>query len=175
MKDTKYIHSGGLAFSEEKDMKRLSHYAKKGWILEGFAPFGYRLKKGKPQNLIYNLDYQKEADEEYFSFFKAGNWTYVCSAGNEIHVFSAPEGTEPIYSDRATYIDKYEREMRQMGKYALPLLIVTVIFFLLSLIDFSPIAGKICLVLGTVTLIALVFPGLPYLSYKFKLYRLSKQ
>ena len=30
----KYVTSDGLAFSEEKDMKKLSELAKEGWILD---------------------------------------------------------------------------------------------------------------------------------------------
>ncbi|MDI3411344.1 hypothetical protein QKW52_18370 [Bacillus sonorensis] len=45
MKQRKYIMSDGLAFSEEKDMKKLSDMASKGWVLDSFAFMGYRLKK----------------------------------------------------------------------------------------------------------------------------------
>src|SRR5699024_1009621 len=82
MKQKKYVSSGGLAFSEEKDMKKLSKYAKKGWILEGFAPFGYRLQKGEPATIQYSLDYQMDADEDYFAYFEAAGWSHVCSSGN---------------------------------------------------------------------------------------------
>jgi len=178
MKETKYVMSGGLAFTEEKDMKKLSNYAKKGWILEGFAPLGFILRKGEPQNIVYSLDYQKDADEEYFSFFEVAMWTRVCSAGNEIHVFSASEGTKPIYSDKETIIEKYEREKRQMGKYSLPLLIVTVMSFLLRIISgygwLPEIAGNISLFLGEVFLIILIFPGMPYIAYRFKLNKIRK-
>ncbi|HZG73628.1 MAG TPA: DUF2812 domain-containing protein, partial [Chondromyces sp.] len=104
MRTIKYVSNNGLAFTEEKEMKKLADYAKQGWILEGFAGLGYKLKKSEPQNIVYSLDYQQEADQEYFSYFETAGWSHVCSAGKEIHIFSAPAGTEPIYSDRETTI-----------------------------------------------------------------------
>ncbi|EDS77184.1 conserved hypothetical protein [Clostridium botulinum C str. Eklund] len=42
----KYVMIGGLAFSEEDDMSKLSSYAKEGWILEKIVlGFFYKLKK----------------------------------------------------------------------------------------------------------------------------------
>lgn len=88
MRKTKYVASGGLAFTEKMDMKKLSAYASKGWILNGFALLGFSLKKGEPQNIVYSLDYQKDADKEYFAIFEEAGWKHVCSAENEFHVFS---------------------------------------------------------------------------------------
>lgn len=36
MKQTKYMMSGGLAFSEEKDMEKLRRYSLKGWHVRDF-------------------------------------------------------------------------------------------------------------------------------------------
>lgn len=174
MKKVKYVSNNGLAFYEESEMKKLSDYAKKGWILERFAGLGYRLRKGEPQDIVYSLDYQKGADEEYFAIFEAAGWSYVCSEGNEMHIFSAPKGTKPIYTDRLTTVEKYERAKVQMGKAALPLLIATIVFWLLSGSNGGSI-GIFFQVLGLMSLIILVFPGLPYLSYQYKLFKLRKQ
>ena len=179
MKKVKYIPSGGLAFYEEKEMKKLSKYAKEGWMLEKFAGLGYMLRKGESKNIEYSLDYQKEADEEYFAFFEAAGWSHVCSVGNEIHIFSAPTGTKPIYSDKPTTVEKYEREKKQMGKAALPFFISTVVFWLLSFVSswgwVPESIGFIFWALGMISLIILIFPGLPYLSYQFRLWKLRKE
>jgi hypothetical protein len=174
MKKTKYVANDGLAFFEEKEMKKLADYAKKGWILEKFAVLGYHLRKGEPQDIVYSLDYQKEADEEYFAFFEAAGWSHVCSYGDEIHIFRAPEGTKPIYTDRPTTVEKYERAKVQMGKAALPLFIATILFWVLSSIVPERL-GSFFGLLGLISLIILVFPGLPYLSYQYKLFKLRKQ
>ncbi|CAH0346575.1 DUF2812 domain-containing protein [Bacillus sp. CECT 9360] len=178
MLKTKYIMSDGLAFSEEKDMQRLSRYAKKGWILEGFAGLGFKLRKEEPKYLDYSLDYLKEADEEYFQYFEAAGWSHVCSSGNEIHVFCAPIGTKPIYSDKETIIEKYQRQKKQMGKYALPFLISWVVFFVLSVLSqnsiLSETIGNVSEFFGLIAFIILIFPGLPYIAYHFRLKKLRK-
>lgn len=178
MKKTKYVPSGGLAFFEEKEMKKLAQYAKEGWVLEGFAMLGYKLRREEPRDIQYSLDYQKETDNEYFTYFKDAGWSHVCSAGDEIHIFNAPIGTKPIYSDKTTTIEKYEREKKQMGKYAMPFFIATVLFMFLRLMSsygwLSETAGNITMILGLISLIILIFPGLPYISYRFKLNKLRK-
>ncbi|MCM3767045.1 DUF2812 domain-containing protein [Neobacillus niacini] len=176
MKKVKYVPSGGLAFYEEKEMLKLGKYAKEGWILEKFAGLGYSLRKGEPQDIQYSLDYQKDADEEYFAIFEAAGWSHVCSEGNEIHIFSAPTGTKPIYTDKPTIVEKYEREKKQMGKTALPFFISTVVFWLLSFLTNWGMVPKILFqVMGLISLVILVFPGLPYLSYQYKLLKLRKE
>ena len=179
MKTKKYVMSDGLAFSEEKDMEKLSALAKEGWILDKFAPFGYWLKKGEPKQIIYGVDDQLKADEDYFSYFEAAGWTHICSAGNQIHIFCAPEGTKPLYTDQSSLLERYKREKRQMGRCALPLFILTLVFYLIGIIglqDWLPeIIGTVSMFLGCLTLILLVFPGLPYLSYKNKISRLQRR
>ncbi|MPN33983.1 hypothetical protein SDC9_181475 [bioreactor metagenome] len=44
-------------------MEKLKKYASQGWILEGIiGGFFYKLKNDKPQDIIYSLDYQTEAN-----------------------------------------------------------------------------------------------------------------
>jgi len=53
---SKYVMISGLAFSEEGDMEKLKNYASQGWILEDIVGgFFYKLRKDKPQNIVYNL------------------------------------------------------------------------------------------------------------------------
>lgn len=131
-KDAKYVSSGGLAFTEHKDMKKLSRWAAKGWHLESFALFGYRLRKGDPKQVTYCVDYNDvKADdmEEYEELFEAGGWARVCSSGN-IHIFAAPEGTKPIYTDKETNYEKYRKAARSIA----PLLVVPLITALLIIL-----------------------------------------
>ncbi|RJE85182.1 DUF2812 domain-containing protein [Paenibacillus sp. 1011MAR3C5] len=177
MKMTKYVYSGGLAFTEASDMKKLSKHARKGWLLESFAPFGYTLRKGEPQNLIYSVDYQEDADADYFALFEEAGWKKVCSAGGEsaFHIFSAPPGTRPIYTDQDSLIERYERERKMSGKVALPLLIVTIVLLLVRIISgygwLPETLGQIGLFAGLASFILLIFPGFPYISYTLKLNR----
>ncbi|GLY09155.1 DUF2812 domain-containing protein [Pseudobacillus badius] len=137
-KNRRYMSSGGLAFSEEKDMKKLSKMAEKGWILHSFAPMGYTLHKSNPRHLIYSLDYQyvpKEELEDYYDVFRAGGWQPVCSEGN-MHIFSAAPGTRPIYTDRSTVVEKYKQAKGGIGKAVVFLFAVTIILYAATTVFF---------------------------------------
>jgi hypothetical protein len=179
VKTTKYISSGGLAFSEEKDMNKLEEYAKKGWILENFAFLGYRLRKSDCQDITYSLDYQDDIDDDYFAYFEEAGWTHSCSAGNSMHIFHAPIGTKPIYSDNTTIVEKYEGAKNQSGKVALPCIVILLFLWLIDVISESGLlhewVGQVSFILAVPIFIVTVFSGLPYISYQFKLRKLRKQ
>ncbi|MDP4087942.1 MAG: DUF2812 domain-containing protein [Bacillota bacterium] len=107
--EVKYIMNNGLAFDEERTMKRLRNMAEEGWILSDMSMFRYKLVKGEPQKLIYSMDYKelKKDGEEYFEYFKAGGWEHMCSYG-PFHFFAAEPGTVPIYTDRESHLEKYK-------------------------------------------------------------------
>jgi len=178
MEQTKYIWGRGLAFKEQQDMDRLSEYVKEGWLLEKLGIFRYELKKGEPQNIEYSVDYQKDVDDDYFAYFKAGGWSHVCSAANEIHVFHVPEETTPIYTDKKSLIENYAGEKKKAGKIALPVLMVILLLILLAVlgnIGWVPaIASNISLILGYIVLLPLIFTGIPYIGYSIKLRQLRK-
>lgn len=129
MKKTKYITSGGLAFSEEKDMKKLQRFSREGWHAKDFAFMGYTLEKGEPADFIYSVDYRTLEDGEegeYLDVFDSSGWSHVTSAAN-IHLFRAHAETKSIYTDRETTIEKYGRNSALVGKAALPLVLLTVL------------------------------------------------
>ncbi|MCY7961628.1 DUF2812 domain-containing protein [Bacillus inaquosorum] len=127
MKQNKYMMSEGLAFSEEKDMKRLSDMASKGWLLDSFAFMGYKLKKAEPRKLIYSIDYHDvESLEEYTEMFEAAGWEHVCSS-HGMHIFSAEPGTSPIYSDQSTMREKYKRSEKAVRNVACTLSFLTLL------------------------------------------------
>lgn len=171
----KYVMNMGLAFSEESDMKKLKNYAKKGWILEGISGgLLYKLRKDTPRDIEYSLDYQWKADEEYFSLFSEAGWSRVVSAGNEIHIFSAPEGTKPIYSDKESVIDKYARMKKQMGQGAMYSLAALIVFALSSAgaaVYVKPIF-LILSFLSMASIVSFVFTCMPYLAYSHRLRKL---
>lgn len=104
----KYIMNMGLAFDEERAMKKLSEMAREGWILKEMSLFRYKLVQGEPKELIYSVDYKKvkKDDKEYFQLFEGSNWRHMCSYG-PFHFFSAEPGTVPLYTDKETYRSKY--------------------------------------------------------------------
>ena len=127
-KDKKTVMCGGFAFSEERDMKKLSKLAKKGWILHSFKNLSYQLKKSEPQDLIYCVDYKdkKEDLDTYFDIFEDSEWKHVCSY-DCYHFFKAPTGTAPIYTDTETRDTKYKWIYKEINKTILISIIIAVI------------------------------------------------
>ena len=181
MGQTKYMMSGGLAFDEEKDMEKLERLAREGWIFDRFAFMGYRLRKAEGQEIQYSLDYRKDADPDYFAYFKEAGWKHEGSAENYIHIFSAPSGTAPIYTDSDSLVEKYSNEKTRMGKGALIMLaatlsIIAVLFVISYFSLFSGIEETVNIIIWILfvfSLIGLVFTFLPYLGYAYKLNKLK--
>lgn len=173
----KYVAIGGFAFTEESDMKKLSNYARKGWILDYIVGgFFYKLRKGTPQNIIYTLDYQDNVDEEYFSIFKEAGWELVVSIGNKMNIFSAPVGTKPIYSDMDTEMEKYKimKEQTKRGTvYSLLIGVILVISMIVSVIAVKSIF-LILLGLFIIDIIVFIFNFMPYLAYNDRVKQVGK-
>lgn len=173
----KYVAIGGFAFTEESDMKKLSNYARKGWILDSIVGgFFYKLRKGTPQNIIYTLDYQDNVDEEYFSIFKEAGWDLVVSIGNKMNIFSAPVGTKPIYSDMDTEMEKYKimKEQTKRGTvYSLLIGVILVISMIVSVIAVKSIF-LILLGLFIIDIIVFIFNFMPYLAYNDRVKQVGK-
>ncbi len=167
----------GFAFSEESDMEKLKEYARKGWILEDIVGgFFYKLRKDKSQDIIYNLDYQTEANEEYFTIFKEAGWNCIVSIENYMHIFSAQAGTKPIYSDCESEIDKYTSIRNQTRKgtlYSLILAIALMGLLVVSLVAIKPIF-LIIVGLLIIDIFVFVFNFMPYLAYSSRIKQIKK-
>ena len=134
MRNKKYMMSGGLAFSEQKDLKKLRQKAAQGWIVKRFKFMGYQLEKGAPEDVIFSIDYRdlKEGEgQEYFEMFEMAEWGHVSSNAG-IHLFKAVPGTKPIYSDKESSIDKLVRQQKPMISITLICVLVTAISYMLS-------------------------------------------
>ncbi|MFC0470126.1 DUF2812 domain-containing protein [Halalkalibacter kiskunsagensis] len=137
MMQTKYITSGGLAFSEKKDMEKLRRFSLNGWHVKGFKFMGYILEKGESTDYIYSVDCRslKEGEEEeYFDFFSSAGWLHIASEGN-IHLFRAKSGTKPIYSDRDTLIEKYANLSGSMKGLAIPIVFITTLAWMGAMVS----------------------------------------
>lgn len=169
---TKYIINAGLAFSENKEIKKLEKMAADGWIFQKFAwgGFFYKLLEGPKQELTYTMDYQSNPDTEYFQIFNSAGWHHVSSSGNQIHVFSAPKGTPPIYSGNEIDEGKYQDMTSAMGKgsiYSFIILITSFILLKISKANFEFLFWPLSIVM-ILTAVVFVFCFMPYVAYKYK-------
>ncbi|MGG7056828.1 DUF2812 domain-containing protein [Clostridium tertium] len=171
---SKYVMISGLAFSEEDDMEKLKNYARQGWILEGITGgFFYKLKKDNPQDLVYSVDYQIGADEEYFAMFKEAGWDLVTSVGNQIYIFMAQVGAKPIYSDSESEVNKYITMRNQTKKGSLYSLLVAIALIFLSIISIKPISFLI-LGLLVIDICVFIFNFMPYVAYNYRIKQIQK-
>lgn len=174
---TKYVMISGLAFSEESDMEKLKNYASQGWILEGIiGGFFYKLKKDKPQDIVYSLDYQTGTNEEYFTIFKEAGWNHVVSVENQMHIFSAQAGTKPIYSDCESEIDKYINVRNQTRKGTLYSIIIAIVLMGLLFVSIIAIRPIFLIILGLLIadFCVFVFNFMPFLAYSSRIKQIKK-
>ncbi|VYU59101.1 DUF2812 domain-containing protein [Clostridium tertium] len=174
---SKYIMISGLAFDEEGDMEKLKNYARQGWILEGITGgVFYKLKKDKPQEVIYSVDYQIGADEEYFAMFKEAGWKLVTSVGDEIYIFMAQDGAKPIYSDCESEVNKYINMRNKTKRGSLYSSLVAVALICLLIVSIIAIKPIFLIVLGllVIDICVFIFNFMPYLAYNYRIKQIQK-
>ena len=157
MRQIKYIMSGGLAFSENKDMEKLRRYSLNGWHVSGFKFMGYTLEKGEKSDYIYSVDYRwlkEDEEEEYFDFFTSSGWSHVASEG-DIHLFQADSGTKPIYTDHETTIEKYNNSSKSMKNFAIPFVFITVLVWIGTMISSGTLKTILLVVAAILSVIAI--------------------
>ena len=168
----KYMINGGIAFTEKKDLKKLEQHAVNGWLLEKFAFGGlcYKLVKGPSQKLTYSLDLQADPEAEYLDIFEAAGWHHVTTYHKEIHIFSAVEGTNPIYSENELSENKYETITKSLGKGATLTFIAVVIFSLSMLVSrqYFDLLERPFFVLSLLSIIMFIFCFMPYMMFIIK-------
>lgn len=170
MRITKYITSGGLAFSEDKDMEKLRRFSLKGWHVSDFKFMGYTLEKGESSDYIYSVDYRslKEAEEEeYFDFFSSSGWSHIASEG-DIHLFRAHPSTKPIYSDRETAVEKYENTNSSMKRLAIPFVLITGFVWIGAMISSGILKSLLLVIAYILSVIAIPMAWTVIATYKNK-------
>ena len=169
---TKYIMNVGLAFTEKKDIKKLEKLASEGWLLQEFAfnGFMYKLVQGPKQDLTYTIDFQTKPDTDYFDIFSSAGWQHITSLNKQIHIFSAPKGTAPIYSDNEIKEGKYQEITSALGKgawYSLLALMVFASAMIISKSHFEILYYPLFFI-TIINLAALIFCFMPFVAYKIK-------
>ncbi|MDV3425970.1 MAG: DUF2812 domain-containing protein [Bacillota bacterium] len=160
MKNTKYLLNMGLAFEEDRVIKRLNKLSKEGWFLSEMTLFRYKLIKGEAKELVYAMDYKdlKENEDEYLQIFESSGWKQMCSYG-PFHFFSSLPGTVPIYTDKENYLEKYKSTK---GVYLKSLIISLFLLILTSLLERlidNNIINKILFFIGIISA-AIAMPSL---------------
>lgn len=116
MKETKKVRKIFTIWEAEKEQDYLREMHKSGWKLvkvEGFCV--YLFEKCEPEDVIYQLDYNKdgiENKEEYVKMFDDCGWEYMQDYMGYSYFRKAAaeaEGTEEIFSDNSSKLQMMER------------------------------------------------------------------
>jgi hypothetical protein len=167
----KYRFNKGLAFAEKTETRKLETLASQGWIFKRFALGGflYRFEQGPKKELSYSMDFHRNPDDEYFDFVKSASWEHLTSYHNQIHVFSAPKGTAPIYSGNAATEGKYDdiaSTMKTGSFYSLIAMLLLLLGMTLSQYYLTVLYLPLK-VAFSISVIVFVFFFLPYCQYKW--------
>jgi hypothetical protein len=87
--------------------------AQQGYLLVKRSPFAWKFTLSESADYSFSLDcfwFIKTSEfEEYKAIFSSAGWEYVCSHDCQ-HIFYAPKGTKPIYTDNETLSAKFKRK-----------------------------------------------------------------
>jgi hypothetical protein len=170
MKD-KFVVITALAFSDQQDLKRLSGFASRGMLLEDFRVplLSYRLLPKEKQDIDYLIDFQQEANQDYFDSYSQNGWELVFSY-EDLHYFKAAKGTIPFYSDVEGKVLLYKKESKRYGLYSMISLLPTLLFgYLLSIFQSSGEMVTLPLfVLTGLSAMSLLFFVMPFITYHFR-------
>lgn len=172
----KYIFNSARLFFQNKGVDKLKKYAQEGWVFEKFCCKGFviQLKKTEPQDIQYQLDFQLNPEETYFSARADQGWQLVDTT-DYIQVFQAPEESMPFNADYEPFIKELKQEGNWLGKYVF----ILGIFLVLSFV-FRKLAAWQWLqliLLGVILLLSVTFTIvlIPYVLNKCRVYYLMKQ
>lgn len=113
---------------DEKEAEYLREMHKKGWKFVKFTiPVFYKFEKCEPEDVVYQLDYNKEGSEnkaDYLQMFADCGWEYIGEVMGYSY-FRKPvkemNGEEQIFSDEASKLEMLERVYK--GRM-IPLLVI---------------------------------------------------
>lgn len=101
--------------NQSKEEKWLSKMAEEGYILED-ASFGYKFRRGEPENKVIRVDYRTFKNEEdfieYRTLFEDAGWSHICGIKNlGFQYFKKGNDStdDDIFSDSISRAEKYKR------------------------------------------------------------------
>lgn len=128
MRETKTVCKWFDITMEDQEAEYLRKMHKQGWkFVKYTTPVFYKFEKCEPEDVVYQLDYNKEACEhksEYLQIFADCGWEYVDDVMGYTY-FRKPlkemDGEEKIFSDDLSELEMIERVYK--GRM-IPLLVI---------------------------------------------------
>ncbi|MCQ9331413.1 DUF2812 domain-containing protein [Corynebacterium phoceense] len=164
--------SGGMAFSQDRELETFSRMAARGKRLVGLGALGHgwSFEDAEPEQAIFDVAYESKPDSGYFELFDKAGWARVFSHGN-MHVFKAAPGTPPVHTTVESQRDELVALRNLFARYAAVAVGVFVILGVLtSIVDWNKWIEFWLLV---VAVIPLVYTVMPLTAYTVKLCRMD--
>lgn len=174
VKERKKVRKFFTIWEADKEQDYLREMHKSGWKLMEVKGFGvYLFEKCEPEDVIYQLDYNKdgiENKEEYVKMFNDCGWEYLQDYMGYSYfrkTATQAEGAEEIFSDNSSKLQMMERVYK--GRL-IPLLVLFICVLVPGLIR-SIFCEEyvIAVFMGTVILLYLVI--FTMFAYKYAKYK----
>lgn len=162
--------SGGMAFSQDRELETFSRMAARGKRLVGLGALGHgwNFEDAEPEQAVFDVAYESEPDSGYFELFDKAGWTPVLSHGN-MHVFKAAPGTPPVHTTVESQRDELVALRNFFARYAVvPVGVFVIVGVLTSIVDWNE---WVEFGLLFVAFIPLVYAVMPLIAYTVKLSR----
>lgn len=163
----------------EKEEQYLQKRHREGWkFVKVNLPGFYRFEKCKPEDVVYQLDYNQEGlehKEQYRQMFKDCGWEYIQDFGGYSYFrkpVSAMQGKEEIFCDDQSRLDMMRRMFT--GRY-LPILIILMLLILPNLFEQFQSSDPDAPVLSIVFMILLVVYTWVVASFACRYCKLNKR
>lgn len=130
IKNNKFLLSKGLAFYTEKESLRLEEELRDGWHLKKVSYFGYYvLEQGvrEDKRVVIDVYSGKKHDiQEYYDLYQESGWE-VIARHQRYQIFKGEREAPFVYTDEATYKDRFRYERRWLFYRYLPTALVSLI------------------------------------------------
>jgi len=112
MSERKCVFRLYTAWNDDKEERWLEEMARSGWHLVS-GPFPYTFERGAPAEIRYRLDYPPQDSNlpEYLRLCHDAGWERVCESAGWQYFRTASAEAPEIYTDNASRIGKYRRQM----------------------------------------------------------------
>lgn len=165
--------SSGLAFTPEKDLAMFEDMARRGQRLAGFslAAHGWRFEDAEPEDVVFDMAYETNPDDDYFDLFRAAGWTPVLTYGH-IHFFKAAPGTTPVHTGTESRLKEALTNRALFLRYtAVTLAAVLMVVLAMAVTDW-PLAVRMAA--AALSGVALVYTSFPLVGYHRQVQRLRR-
>ncbi|WP_152657491.1 DUF2812 domain-containing protein [Oceanobacillus sp. CFH 90083] len=171
----KFIWNPARFFFHYIGTEKLEALAKEGWIVEKLRLGGllFQLKKDKPKEVQYHLEFQSIQNVEEDSAQLSEGWERIDKA-DYMQIFQGSSEAAPMKAHYEQLLEQMKQEARSLGKYTIISSLFLIIFFILHIKTGWAFVQMI--LLGGIIMLSITFILIAaiYILNKYRQYNLKK-